>query len=110
MQIPLEITFRGMPPSASVEAAIARAIDRVERVHDRIQSCHVWIDVPHRHRRRGASFQVKLALAIPGGKRLNAHAEDEDVYLAVTDIFDAARRQLLDHLRSRRGAVERHAA
>jgi ribosomal subunit interface protein len=110
MQAPNEITFRGMEPSPSVEAAVATYVERLGHVCDRIQHCHVWIDQPHHHRRRGAEFQVKITLAIPGAEIAVTHEEHSDVYLALADAFTAVRRQLQDHVRIRRGEIKHHAA
>jgi ribosome-associated translation inhibitor RaiA len=109
MQAPLEITFRGMAPSTFVDVAVATWLERLSHVCDRIQHCHVWIDLPHRHR-RGLPFQVKLMLAVPGTDGVVVHAESIDVYLAIADAFLTARRQLQDIAQMRRGEVKRHAA
>lgn len=105
----IEVTFRGMAPSTAVEAAITHWVSRLHHVHVRIQRCHVWIAVPHRHRRRGASFQVRLAVGIPGAQ-IAVTGEDADVSLALADAFLAVRRQLQDHAQIRRGEVKRRAA
>jgi ribosome-associated translation inhibitor RaiA len=106
MKTPLEITFLGMSPSPTVETAIERWLERMENVYDRIQHCHVWIEIPHHHQQRGGEFEVRLVVAIPGRDLVVSH-QHEDVYLAVADAFTAARRQLLDQARIRR---EHHAA
>ena len=108
MKSPVEITFRGMSPSPTVETAIARWLDRLDNVHDRIQHGHVWIEKPHRHQQRGSQFEVRAVIAIPGHEVVVSQHHD-DVYLAVADAFMSARRQLLDYTRTRRGA-KRHAA
>jgi len=109
MQVPFEITFRGMEPSTFVEVAVGAWLERVVHVHDRIQHCHAWIDLPHRHR-RGLPFQVKLMLAVPGTDGVVVQAESTDVYLAIADAFLAARRRLQDVAQMRRGEVKHHAA
>lgn len=109
MQLPLDITFRGMSSSPAVERAVNRWAERMVHAFDRIQDCHVWIELPHRHRQRGAQFAVKVALSVPG-REIVASDEGPDVYLAVAEAFLAARRQLQDHARIRRGDVKAHAA
>jgi hypothetical protein len=109
MQVPFEITFRGMEPSTFVEVAVATWLERVSHVYDRIQRCHVWIDQPHRHR-RGLPFEVKLMVAVPGTEGVVVRAESTDVYLALADAFLGARRRLQDIAQMRRGEVKRHAA
>jgi ribosome-associated translation inhibitor RaiA len=107
MQVPLEITFRGMDPSPAVEATVRRCANRLGHLYDRVQLCRVWIDLPHRHRRRGAQFQVRISLAVPGDELAVAHDHgDADVYVALADAFLAIRRQLQDHARIRRGDVK----
>lgn len=111
MQIPVETTFRGMSPSPAIEAAVTSWAQRLGRVHARIQHCRVWIELPHHHRRHGDQFHVKLVVAIPGDEIVVAHEHGHaDAYLALADAFIAARRQLHDHVRIRRGDVKHHAA
>jgi putative sigma-54 modulation protein len=106
MQIPLELTFHGMAPSAAVEAAVTRWLERLERTYDRIHHCHVWIDRPHRHQRRGAPFQVRIVIGVPGGEITAAHDQGHaDVYLAIADAFLRARRQLRDRAAIRREPI-----
>jgi hypothetical protein len=109
MQASLEITFRGMAPSAFVEAAVATWLERLGHVSERVQHCHVRIDLPHR-RRPGLPFQVAMTLAVPGADSVVVHGERDDVYLAIADVFLAARRRLQDLAQIRRGEVKRHAA
>jgi ribosome-associated translation inhibitor RaiA len=109
MQVPLEITFRGMAHSTFVDVAVAAWLERLSQVCDRIQRCHVRIDLPHR-RRHGLPFEVKLTLAVPGTDSVVVQAENTDVYLAIADAFLAARRRLQELARMRRGEVKRHAA
>lgn len=102
-----EITFHGMSPSPALEAAAVQWIARLARVHDRIQHVHVWIDLPHRHHRHGAHFEVRIAIAVPGAE-IAVVRDHADPYLAVADGFLAARRQLVDRahiLRGRRARV-----
>jgi ribosome-associated translation inhibitor RaiA len=109
MQAALEIKFRGTAPSAFVEVAAATWLERLSHVFDRIQHCHVRVDLPHR-RRHGLPFRVTLTLAIPGSDSVVVHGERTDVYLAIADTFLAARRRLQDLARIRRGDVKHHAA
>jgi len=96
-----------MDPSPAVEAAVTHWAERLAHLYSRIELCRVWIDLPHRHRRRGALFQVRISLAVPGNEIAVAHDHGHaDVYLALADAFLAARRQLQDHARIRRGDVK----
>ena len=101
---PVEISYRGLTPSPAIETAIHAWVERLAHVHDRIQHCHVWLTLPHGHHRHGPRFQVRLTVAIPGRDIAITHdAGHEDAYLALADAFVAARRQLVDRARIRRG-------
>lgn len=113
MQTPLRIAFRHMPPSAAVEARVREHVDRLEHFHSRITGCHVVIEAPPAHRRKGSPFDVKIELTVPGGEITvrSERAEHEahmDVYVALRDAFDSARRRLQDFEREHRGDIKRH--
>jgi len=107
MEIPLQITFRSMDPSASIESVIRERVSKLGRFHDRITRCHVTVDVPHRHHAQGKLFAVRIDITTPGGEIVVTRdpASDhshEDFAVVVRDAFDAATRQLEDELRRRR--------
>lgn len=109
----LRVTFRDVPSSPAVEAAVRERAEKLERFHDKITSCHVVVASPHRHQQKGKLYDVRIDLAVPGGEvvvnrepgKQTAH---EDVYVAIRDAFEAARRQLQDHSRRRRGEIKTH--
>lgn len=115
MQTLLEITFRGMSSSPSVEAAIRHWVARLEHTYHRIQRCAVIVEMPHQHHRQGNQFHVRIDLTVPGreiavSRDPERNPGHEDVYDALSDAFRAARRQLQDHARIRRGDIKHHAA
>jgi ribosomal subunit interface protein len=107
MQKPLQLTFRHLQPSAAVEARVREHVARLERFHQRITACQVVIEAPPAHRRKGAPFNVKISLSLPGAE-INAHSErgdytaHMDVYIALRDAFDIAKRLLQEHEREHR--------
>lgn len=113
-QFPVDIRFRGMTPSAAVEAAIHRWAGRLGRAFDRILHCVVVIEEPHRSQRNGQGFHVRVELAVPEctiavSRDPGRDPAHENVYAALNDAFRAARRQLQEHARIRRGEVKLHA-
>jgi ribosome-associated translation inhibitor RaiA len=113
MQSPLKITFRGMDPSEAVAALIRERAARLERFHDRIVRCHVVVDLPHKHHRKGHHFAVRLDITTPTGQLAVTRdppldSTHEDFHAVVRDAFDAAARQLEDEARRRRGDVKAH--
>ena len=107
MAIDPRITFRDIEPSAAVESRIREQAARLERYHDRIGSCHIVVAAPHRHKHRGRVWQIRIDMTVPGGEIVVNRAGDadhahEDVYVAIRDAFQSARRQLEDHARRHR--------
>jgi ribosomal subunit interface protein len=113
MQTPLKLVFRGVEPSPAIEARVRERAARLERFHDRITSCDVAIEAPHRHHRKGKLYVVRLQIRIPGGDiAINRagpqHHAHEDPYVALRDAFDAAERKLEDAERRRDHRAKAH--
>ena len=113
MQVPLEITFRNMPPSPAIEVDIRDKAAKLEEFHDRITSARVVVETPHRQHRQGKLFHVRIDVRVPGrelvvSREPAAHHASEDVYVAIRDAFDDAKRQLEDYARETRGDVKTH--
>ncbi|HET9450812.1 MAG TPA: HPF/RaiA family ribosome-associated protein [Aggregicoccus sp.] len=107
MNQPLQITFRGMAPSEAVRERIEEYAEKLEQFCDRILTCHVVVEEPHRHHQQGNHFHVRVAMAVPGRNIVvdRAPAKDalfEDPYATLHDAFDAARRKLQQYTRAAR--------
>ena len=132
MIIPVQITFRNIPPSPAVEARVRKEVEKLERYYDRITRCRVMIEAPHRHQKWGMPFRLRIDLGVPHGeivvkhepslrtelahsesgrrfKHFEADGAHRDLYVTIRDAFDVARRQLEDHVRRLRGDVKLHA-
>src|SRR4030095_1748960 len=70
MEIPLQITLRNMPPSQAIEDNIGEKVSKLESFYDRIMSCRVIVEVPHRHHRKGKAYEGSIDLTVPGGERV----------------------------------------
>ncbi len=113
MQVPLQIRFHKVEPSEAVEAAIRKRAEQLEHFAPDIISCRVTLDAPHKHHHQGNLYQVKIDIRTPVGEIVvsrspDEHQAHEDAYVAIRDAFKAARRQLQDRLRERRGEVKVH--
>lgn len=99
METPLEISFRNLDHSDFIENLAREKVEKLERLFDGITSCHVYIEAPHKHHRKGNTFEVRLEVRVPGTELavskkpgdVNAH---EDIHVALRDAFDAMERQL----------------
>lgn len=113
MQLPLQITFRGMDPSEAIESMIRERAARLERFHDRVVRCHVIVDVPHRHHRKGRLYAVRVDVTTPTGEIAatrdpSLDHSHQDFNVVVRDAFDAIARQLEDEVRDGAVATSRH--
>ena len=124
-----------MSPSPTVEAHIRERAGKLDDFYDRIMGCRVTVEAPHRHHRKGKRYRVRIDVTVPGGElvinrapkrirepdleqpkapfheRIENHepgkqAAHEDIYVAIRDAFDAARRKLQDYARRQRGQVK----
>ncbi len=124
---PVQTTFRNMEGSLALAARIQEEADKLERYYDRITSCRVVVEAPHRHHRHGEPFHVRIELGVPGKQLVVAHEpaakhEDQrewhkhlevqgphkDVSVAIRDAFKAIRRQLRDYVHCLRHDVKTH--
>jgi ribosomal subunit interface protein len=108
MQIPLQITIRDVDHSEALEVRIRSKGEKLEAFFDHIMSCRVVVEVPHKHHHQGKQFNVRIDIGVPGHEIAVNRDHAEDVYVAVRDAFDAAKRQLEDYARKIRGDVKTH--
>ena len=116
MDVPLEIRFHNLSSSDAVEAAIRERVARLEKFFDRITSCRVAVEAPHRQHRKGNIYTVFITIGVPGGElavNREPHKADEryvqpDLYRAIRDAFDAAERQVQDYKQKMRGDTKVH--
>jgi ribosomal subunit interface protein len=113
MEIPLQITFRGIPHSDAVEAKIREKAGKLDRFYSHIMSCRVAVEAEHQHHHQGNQYHIRIDITTPS-KELVVSREHhdkqahEDIYVAIRDAFNAATRQLEDYSRVQRGDVKTH--
>ncbi len=114
MQIPLEITWRGVEKTEALDRLIQERTRRLERVHRRLTSCRVALERPHHSQKTGHSYSVRITLRFPTNQEVVVRREatgreqPESLVQLVHDAFDTARRQLRDTLARQRGEVKTH--
>ncbi len=108
MKLQLQITTRDVPHSEALEAHIRQKVEKLETFYPKVMGCRVVVDVPHKHKHQGRTFNVRLDITVPGKELVVNHEAHEDVYVAVRDAFDAAKRQLEDYGRRQRGNIKAH--
>jgi ribosomal subunit interface protein len=101
MKHPLQITARNMSLSEAAKAAIQEKAAKLDAVDDGIIGCRVLVELPHKHHHQGARYNVRIDLTIPGAELVVTREPHEDLYVAIRDAFDAARRQLRERRNQR---------
>lgn len=112
MPTPLQIQFHNLGPSPAIEDAVRKYADRLERFHPDIMSCRVTVEASHKHKYKGNLYHIVVDVKTRGDEVVVSRAPDdrqehEDIYVAIRDAFNAARRQLQDRIDIRRGYVKR---
>ncbi|HHM04863.1 MAG TPA: ribosome-associated translation inhibitor RaiA [Gammaproteobacteria bacterium] len=113
MKLPLQITFRNMEGSPAMEENIKNKVEKLERCFDQIIACRIVVEAMTRRRQQGNVYHVRIDVTVPGGEiavsrdPAVSHAH-EDVYVAIRDAFDAARRQLEERSQRRQRRVKHH--
>ena len=104
MDVPAEIAFRNVEPTATLERAIEDGIASLEKVHPRLVSCRVMVEEDNR-----GFPHVRLDIAVPGSelvvtREAQVDPQRRDIAQTVREAFDVARRQLRE--RRKRVAVD----
>jgi cold shock CspA family protein/ribosome-associated translation inhibitor RaiA len=114
MKLPLQISFRNLDRSETIEDRIREEAAQLDEFCDHIMSCRVVVDVPHRHHLTGNVYQIRLDIKVPGEEIAVVHEPAEhdphykNVNVAIRDAFDAAARKLEDYVRRQRQDVKHH--
>lgn len=132
MKLPLQVTFRNIESSPTVEEWIRREAAKLETFYSQIMNCRVAVEIPHRHHKKGTPFHIRIDLSLPGGeivvkrepslsgglrrlsgremkKDLEVNFPHKNLRLAINDAFKAVARRLQDYVRRQRGDTKSHA-
>lgn len=108
MQVPLQITFHDVAHSEALENHIREKVLKLEQFYSALIACKVVVDQPGLHQHKGKPFNIRIDLTVPGAEIVVDRQQDEDVYVALRDAFNAARRKLEDYGRRQRQEVKTH--
>jgi cold shock CspA family protein/ribosome-associated translation inhibitor RaiA len=115
MQVPVEITFRDVPPTDAIRSLIEQQANRLDRFCDNLTSCRVAIEQPQRHQRSGNPYRIRVEVTSPPRKDLVVVQDppDNEMHRGLRAIihraFRTIERQLKDMNQLRRGDVKTHA-
>ena len=108
MRLPLEISSRDFELTDAIQANIEERAEKLDRFYDRLMSCRVAIEAPHQSQRKGVVHHLRIDMTVPGGELVVKREPNEDLYVAISDAFDTAERQLQEYAEKQRGDVKHH--
>ncbi len=114
MQVPLEISYKGIPKTDEIETLIRNLAASLEDVCDYLISCRVTVEKPHVHQDRGNPYRVRILVRIPPSHELVVKREStkgdlhQDLSTVITDAFDAMTRQLREEVEIQHDNVKAH--
>jgi ribosomal subunit interface protein len=108
MQLPMQIVFRDLDRSDAIETVIREKANKLDQFFDRIMSCRVTAGMIQKHKHQGKLFNIRIDVTVPGSEIVVNRDKAEDIYVAIRDAFDAARRKIEEHARRLRGDVKVH--
>ncbi len=108
----LQIVFRDIQHSASLEKLIEERVQRLEHVHDHIIGCRVVAGASHRGPQHSiAPLSLAVEVEVPGRPLIVAKSDAKrkgEQNALVNRVFDAVQRQLEQVAEIKKGNVKRH--
>ena len=108
MQVPLELSYHGMPRIGWVDDYVKERVERLDRMADDIISCRVAIEQEQNSKHTGNLYRARVEVTLPQKKDLvaNKHGavEDLDVQLRpiIRETFEAVEKQIKKETSRRR--------
>ena len=104
MDIPLEVAFHNLEPSAEIEALIREHVGRLEKLYPHLVGCRVSVEMLHKQHRSGNVPEVHIAIRVPGREiaisrgphRAKQRRAAPNVHSSLKDAFRAAEQRLKD--------------
>lgn len=114
MDVPIQMSFRGLEAEAGVQDLIRRKAAKLEQVCNHITSLRVSVEEDQKHQVTGRPYRLRLAVHIPPGHEVvvtrettdgHAHSTLEEI---VRDAFDTARRRVKKISEKQQGKTKHH--
>src|SRR3982750_4592752 len=109
MQLPVNITYRGLNKTDALEQMILDKATRLDKFCDHISRCDVAIEQPNHAHKKGNEFRVRIDVTVPPGHELVAEEKQlengthEPLAKVVHDAFKTMERQLRHLVERQRG-------
>ncbi len=114
MQVPPEISFRGVESNTAIENMIREWLEDLEKVCDHINSAHIAVEKTQKHQDRGNPYRVRIDLTVTPGHEIAVRKEPsrgdmhDPLNSVINDAFEAARKQLRELVDKQQGKTKSH--
>src|SRR6266576_3218301 len=115
MQLPVNITYRGLEKSDEINNLIREYSSRLEKFCDHINRCDVAIEQPNHAHQKGNRFRVRIDVTVAPRHELVAEQQQIDngshqpLNKAIHDAFKTMERELRRVVDKQRHEVKTHA-
>ena len=115
MQLPVNITYRGLKKSQGIERLVLEKATRLDKFCDHISRCDVAIEQPNHTHKKGNQFRVRIDVTVPPGHELVAEEKQIDngthdpLAKVIHDAFKTMERELRRVVDKQRRNVKTHA-
>jgi ribosomal subunit interface protein len=93
MKPAVDVVYRDLDSSASLNEAITKKIEKLNRYSDQILHSRVVLDTPHNHKHKGKQFRASIEIDIKG-QPIAVTQDNESIHVAVRDAFNTAERKI----------------
>ena len=114
MQVPLEISYRGVESNEFIEELIRSQVAKLERICSYITSCSVALEQTQEAQSLGNPFRVRIQVGVPPGHKLVVRREPsggdlhEPLPKVMREAFEAMRRRIQSLVERQRAEVKTH--
>ena len=115
MQLPVNITYRGVDKSEAIDDFVLEKAARLEKFCDHINRCDVAIEQPNHAHQKGNPFRVRIDVTVPPGHELIADERGLDkgshapLTKVIHDAFKTMERELRRLVDKQHNEVKTHA-
>jgi ribosome-associated translation inhibitor RaiA len=115
MKVPLEINLKDVRNREVIEILIREKVEKLDRMCDRIISCHVAVESIQNVRHSGHSYHLRIDLQIPPHHHIvvkrdpkKGAVQEELLTTVIREAFDATWRQIQEVKDRHRNKVKKH--
>ncbi len=114
MNVPLEVSYRDVDKTESLDDLIRSQTDKLERICDYVSSCRVSIEKTQKHLSSGNPYRVRVDVTVPPSHELVSSQEPgygdmhKELPAVIRDVYSGIERQLRKLVEKQRQDVKTH--